>query len=134
MTVVDASAIIDLLIPPDIGRRDFLIAQIPEPGEPWLAPDILPFEVLSVLRRHVLRRVLAGNLAAAALRRLPALPIEFVPTPSLLEAAWPLRERFSAGDSLYAALAIRAEEPLLTSDMRLARAAASTGIAVRNPA
>jgi predicted nucleic acid-binding protein len=134
MTVIDASAIVDLLVPPDIGRRDFLIAQLPEPGEPWLAPDILPFEVLSVLRRHVLRRVLASSLATTALRRLLALPIEFVPTPSLLESAWPLRDRFSAGDSLYAALAIRAEEPLLTSDMRLARTAASTGIDVRNPA
>jgi predicted nucleic acid-binding protein len=134
MTVIDASAIVDLLIPPDIARRDHLIAQIPEPGEPWLAPDVLPFEVLSVLRRHVLRGMLASHLATAALRRLLALPIEFVPTSSLLEAAWPLRERFSAGDSLYAALAIRAEEPLLTSDMRFARAAAGTGIDIRNPA
>jgi predicted nucleic acid-binding protein len=134
MTVIDASAIVDLLAPPDVARRDFVIAQLPEPGEPWLAPDILPFEVLSVVRRHVLRGMLAGNLAAAALRRLRALPIEFVPTPSLLHAAWALRERFSAGDSLYAALAIRAGEPLLTSDMRLARAASDIGIDVRKPA
>lgn len=134
MTVVDASAIVDLLAPPDVARRDFLVAQVPEPGEPWLAPDILPFEVFSVVRRHVLRGMLAGNLAAAALRRLRALPIEFVPTPSLLDAAWTLRARFSAGDSLYAALAIRAGEPLLTSDMRLARAASDTGIDVRKPA
>jgi predicted nucleic acid-binding protein len=134
MTVIDASAIVDLLVPPDARRRDFLLAQLPEPGEPWLAPDILPFEVFSAVRRHVLRGVLASNLAAAALRRLRALPIEFVPTPSLLDAAWALRERFSAGDSLYAALAIRAGEPLLTSDMRLARAASDTGIDVRKPA
>ncbi len=51
----------------------------------------------------------------------------------LLDAAWALRERFSAGDSLYAALAIRAGEPLLTSDMRLARAASDTGLEVRKP-
>jgi hypothetical protein len=42
-----------------------------------------------------------------------------------------LRDRFSAADSLYVALAIRAGEPLLTSDMRLARAATHTGIEVR---
>jgi predicted nucleic acid-binding protein len=123
MTAIDASAIVDLLTPPDAARRDFAISELPEPGEPWLAPDILPFEVFSVVRRYVLRGVLAGNLAVTALRRLRALPIEFVPTPSLLDAAWVLRDRFSAGDSLYAALAIRAGEPLLTSDMRLARAA-----------
>jgi predicted nucleic acid-binding protein len=133
MTVIDASAIVDLLAPPDIARRDFVIAQLPEPGEPWLAPDILPFEVFSVVRRHVLRGMLATSLAGAALRRLRSLPIELVPTPSLLDAAWALHERFSAADSLYAALAIRAGEPLLTSDMRLARAASDTGIAVRKP-
>jgi predicted nucleic acid-binding protein len=55
------------------------------------------------------------------------------PTPSRLDAAWALRELSSAGDSLYAALAIRAGEPLLTSDTRLARAANDTGINVRKP-
>jgi predicted nucleic acid-binding protein len=131
MTVVDASAVVDLLAPPDAARRDFLVSQLPEPGEPWLAPDILPFEVFSVVRRHVLRGMLVINVATEALRRLRALPIEFVSTPGLLDAAWALRDRFSAGDSLYAALAMRAGEPLLTSDLRLARAASSTGIAVR---
>jgi predicted nucleic acid-binding protein len=133
MTVVDASAIVDLLAPPDLARRDFLLRQLPEPSEPWLAPDILPFEVFSVIRRHVLRGMLASSLAATALKRLLALPIEFVPTPSLIDAAWALRDRFSAGDSLYAVLALRASEPLLTTDMRLARAAVDTGIEVRKP-
>ncbi len=134
MTVVDASAIVDLLAPPDPTRRDFLVMQLPEPSEPWLAPDILPFEVFSVIRRHVLRGVLSGSPAAAALKRLRALPIEFIPTPALIDSAWALRDRFSAGDSLYAVLAIRAGEPLLTTDMRLARAALDTGIEVREPA
>ncbi|MGH2853134.1 MAG: type II toxin-antitoxin system VapC family toxin [Solirubrobacteraceae bacterium] len=133
MTVVDASAIVDLLTPPDLARRDFLVAQLPEASEPWLAPDILPFEVFSVVRRHVLRGVLSIPLAVAALKRLRALPVELVPTPALIDAAWALRDRFSAGDSLYAVLAIRAGEPLLTTDMRLARAAVDTGIEVREP-
>jgi predicted nucleic acid-binding protein len=133
MTIVDASAIVDLLAPPDLARRDFLLAQLPEPAQPWLAPDILPFEVFSVIRRHVLRQALTGPLAETALKRLLTLPIEFVPTPSLIDAAWTLRDRFSAADSLYAALAIHASEPLLTSDMRLARAAAHTGIEVHKP-
>jgi predicted nucleic acid-binding protein len=133
MTIVDASAIVDLLAPPDLTRRDFLLAQLPEPAQPWLAPDILPFEVFSVIRRHVLRRVLADTLAVTALKRLPALPIELVPTPGLLDAAWTLRDRFSAADSLYVTLAIRAGEPLLTSDRRLARAATHTGIEVHAP-
>jgi predicted nucleic acid-binding protein len=133
MTVVDASAIVDLLVPPDRARRDFVIAELPDPGAPWLAPDILAFEVFSVIRRYSLRQALASDLAATVLRRLQTLPIESVPTPSLLDGAWLLRDRFSAADALYAALALRAGEPLLTSDMRLARAAEDTGIEVRTP-
>ena len=70
MTVVDASAVVDLLVPPDAGRRDFLVAQLPEPSAPWLAPDVLLFEVFAVIRRHVLRRVLSEPAAAIAERGL----------------------------------------------------------------
>jgi predicted nucleic acid-binding protein len=133
VTVVDASAVVDLLVPQSAGRRDFLIAALPKPGEPWLAPDILPFEVFSVIRRHVLRRALSTGAANQGLRRLRVLPIAYVPTTSLLQAAWTLRERFSAADALYAALAIRVGEPLLTSDARLASAAVAQAVAVLMP-
>ena len=83
MTVVDASAIIDLLAPPDIARRDSLIAELPEASDPWFAPDILTFEVFAVMRRHVLRGVLIPSAAWRRLERMERLPIELVPT-------WPL--------------------------------------------
>lgn len=133
MTVVDASAIVDLLSPRDRADRDFLVRELPEPAAPWLAPDILTFEVFAVMRRHVLRAALPAIDGGRSLRRLLRLPIDLVPTTSLLSAAWPLRDQFSAADSLYAALALRATEPLLTTDMRLARAATSAGIEVRTP-
>lgn len=133
MSVVDASAIVDLLTPPDLTRRDFLIAELPEPAAPWLAPDVLPFEVFAVVRRHLLRGALADAAAARALQRLARLPIELIPTLALLPVAWPLRERCGAADSLYAALALQAAEPLLTTDLRLARAATAAGAAVRTP-
>jgi predicted nucleic acid-binding protein len=128
VTVVDASAVVDLLVPPDVARRDFLIAQLPEPAAPWLAPDVLLFEVFAVIRRHVLRRVLAESAAATALRRLRRLPIELVPTTGVIGAAWLLRDRFAAADSLYAAVALGSSDRLLTTDLRLARAARDAGI------
>lgn len=134
MTVVDASAVVDLLVPQDAGRRDFLLAQLPEPEAPWLAPDVLVFEVFAVIRRHVLRGVLAETAAGRALERLERLPIDLVPTASLIRAAWPLRDRLAAADSLYAALALRAREPLLTTDGRLARAGGARGLEIRAPA
>jgi predicted nucleic acid-binding protein len=133
VTIVDASAVVDLLLPPNVARRDFLVSALPEPGVPWLAPDILPFEVFSVVRRHALRAALSTGLATGALRRLRALPVVYVPTATLLDAAWRLRDSFSAADALYAALAISAREPLLTSDTRLARAAAAKAITVQKP-
>jgi predicted nucleic acid-binding protein len=133
VTIVDASAIIDLLAPPDTHRRDFLVDQLPEPVTPWLAPDILLFEVFAVVRRYVLGAAIPDTAGGRALGRLLRLPIDLIPTSSLLTAAWPLRNRFSAADSLYAALALRATEPLLTTDLRLARAATEAGIEVRTP-
>jgi predicted nucleic acid-binding protein len=134
VTVVDASAVVDLLVPPDVGRRDFLIAQVPESSAPWLAPDVLLFEVFAVVRRHVLRRVLAESVAATALQRLRRLPIELVPTSALIGAAWSLRDRFAAADSLYAAVALGAADALLTTDLRFARAARDAGIEAIVPA
>jgi predicted nucleic acid-binding protein len=134
VTVVDASAIVDLLVPPDVARRDFLVAQVPEPSAPWLAPDVLLFEVFAVIRRHVLRRVLSESVAATALQRLRRLPIELVPTAGLIGAAWLLRDRFAAADSLYAAVALGSADALLTTDLRFARAARDAGIAAIVPA
>lgn len=83
--------------------------------------------VVGVLsRRHVPLNLESWSDASTPVLTSP-------PTPSRLDAAWALRELFSAGDSLYAALAIRAGEPLLTSETRLARAASDTGIDVRKP-
>lgn len=133
MTVVDASAVVDLLIPPDTARRDWMIKALPEPSDPWLAPDILTFEVFAVLRRHALRGALHPAAAWTRLERLERLPIETLPTWSLLSDAWALRDNLSAADSLYAALALRAGRPLLTSDLRFAHAAHAAGIEVLVP-
>lgn len=133
MTIVDASAIVDILVPQAGRPRAQLIAELPEPAAPWLAPDVLVFEVFAVIRRLLLRGVLRERAATRALAQLRALPIELVPSAALLVAAWELRANFSAADSLYAALALRAGEPLLSSDRRLARAAASVGVEVRAP-
>jgi len=128
VTVVDASAVVDLLLPPDVARRDFLVAQLPEPAAPWLAPDVLLFEVFAVIRRHVLRRVVSEAAAATSLDRLRRLPIELVPTAGLIGPAWLLRDRFGAADSLYAAVALASRDGVLTTDLRFARTARDTGI------
>jgi predicted nucleic acid-binding protein len=133
VTVIDASAVVDLLVPSDPARRASLLGELPEPGAPWLAPDVLPYEVFAVIRRQLQRGTLSHTRASRALDRLNRLPLDLVPTLALLRAAWALRERCSAADSLYAALALRAAEPLVTTDMRLAKTARKAGITVRIP-
>ena len=127
MTVVDVSAVIDLLVPRDRTQQLAIIDHLPAAGIPWLAPDVIVFEVLATVRRHWLRSLLHDASASHALDRFLRLPIETVPSRELLPAAWVLRDRCSAGDALYVALALRSSEPLLTTDVRLARAAAAAG-------
>ena len=133
MTVIDASAVVDLLVPSDLARRASLVGELPEPGAPWLAPDVLPYEVFAVIRRQLQRGALSPTRASRALDRLHRLPLDLMPTLALLGAAWALRERCSAADSLYTALALRAAEPLVTTDLRLATAARELGVTVRIP-
>ncbi len=54
-----------------------------------------------------------------------------MPTWPLLADAWALRDDHAAAHALYTVLALRADRPLLTSDRRLAPAAAGAGAAVR---
>lgn len=136
MTVIDASAAVDLLIPSTASSeetRATLLAALPEPAVPWLAPDILIFEVFAVLRRHHLRGALSASASDTALSRLRRLPIELITAGDLLAAAWRLRDNLGAADSLYLALALQTGKSLLTTDHRLARAATHAGVDVIAP-
>jgi len=130
MTVVDASVVLELLVPTDPARHDAIAQRLPQPATPWLAPDILAFEVFSVVCRHVRREKLSKEFASRALRRLTDLPIELVPTVSLIGPAWEWAPRYSTSIALYTALALRARESLLTADPRLADAARDAGAEV----
>lgn len=88
------------------------------------------FEVFSAIRRLTQRRNLEPTLAETALERLYDVPIETTSTAALIPAAWPLRDRCSVGDAFYAALAQRRNEPLLTIDAGLRRAATEAGVQV----
>ena len=118
MLVVDASAIVDLILnmPPhaaSIARR--LQAQ------PVLAaPHLLDAEVAAALRNRVLRGKLPSSAALAAIEDLLALSIERFPHAPLLSRAFALRDNASLYDALYLALAETLEAPLLTRDRRLA--------------
>lgn len=129
MTVVDASAVAELLLGLPLGSA--AEQHVFEAEEGAAAPDLLNAEILHVLRRYERRGVIDTQRSREAIVDLFDLPITRYPTMALLERAWTLRRNLTAYDALYAALAEAIGAPLVTADARLAAAArAHTRIAI----
>jgi predicted nucleic acid-binding protein len=120
MTVVDASAVLEMLLRTPCGEacRERLL----ESGEDICAPHLLDVEVAQVLRRFSLQREIASDRCGEALADLADLALTRYPHVPLLERAWELRGSVSMYDAVYLALAEALEAPLVTCDVRIARA------------
>lgn len=119
MIVVDASAVIELLLRTEIGEE--VEPYVLGGGTSLHAPELLDYEVLSALRRRELRAQIGSARAGEALWDLRGIPIELHPTRPLHERAWSLRRNLTAADAIYAALAEALGASLLTTDAALAR-------------
>lgn len=113
--VVDASALVDLLLDNDLGGAvRHRIA-----GHALHAPAHVDAEVLSALGR--LHR--AGELDAVSveskLHALTAAPIQRHPVTDLLQGTWARRHQLRLADALYVELAVSRGVPLVTTDRRL---------------
>jgi predicted nucleic acid-binding protein len=109
------------------------VAQVGGHQRRLAAPDCPGGELGRYLRRHTLSSQLDATHAQHTFSTLWALGIETYPTAPLLADAFALRENFTFDDALYVALARRLDEPLATTDTRLARAAAAVGVALATP-
>jgi predicted nucleic acid-binding protein len=125
--VIDASAAAEYLLRTPLGLK---LADLMA-GAFILAPTLLDVEVLSVLRRAVLRQQLAEQRAWLALADLLAWPIDRIAHTALLREAWQHRHNVSAYDAFYVAAARLYDASLLTADGPLTRAPA-LGIVVQN--
>lgn len=128
--VIDAAAVVDVLIRSDTGERvRHLLASDPEAM--LLSVALLDAEVLSALARLQRAGTLSTEDVDTGLDRLAALPAERLPiTVELLHAAWQLRENIAARDALYVAAAAALDAKLLTTDARLARAVPDRSVAI----
>lgn len=128
MTVLDTSAAIDFLLGDGVAGE---VGALLEYEGVLAAPDLLVFEVLAVLRREVQRGELAGARADGAVEDIGDLPVDLFPGLPLRARAWELRQNLTVADAIFAALAERLGEPLVTKDRGLAAAArAHAGIEV----
>lgn len=117
--MVDASIVVALLA--DVGPAgEWAAARLA--GTRIFAPDLMPYEVSNILRRHVLVGLLDASAATLAHTDLIALRLELCPYHMLGPRVWALRDNVTAYDAAYVALAELLGAPLLTLDARLSRA------------
>ncbi|MGH2894496.1 MAG: type II toxin-antitoxin system VapC family toxin [Solirubrobacteraceae bacterium] len=120
MRVVDASTLCDFLL----GRDEALSALTDDPAsahEPLHAPEVIELEVLNALRRLLRQGLVSSDRAAEAVADLGDVRLVRYPHGPLRDRVWDLRDRLSAYDAAYVALAeALGDSILLTSDTGLA--------------
>jgi predicted nucleic acid-binding protein len=117
MIVVDASAILELLLNTACGSR--VAGRLFARGETLHAPHLLDLEVAQVLRRYSRSGELSPERSREALLDFLDLPVNRYPHDLLLNRIWELRHNLTAYDDAYVALAEALDAPLLTCDQRL---------------
>lgn len=120
MIVLDASALVELLLGTSAGRA--LAARIADPVIGLHVPHVADVEVAQALRRYARDGALDEAEAAAALEDLRSLDLQRHAHEPLLDRVWALRHNLSAYDAVYVALAEGLDTVLLTCDSRLAHA------------
>lgn len=121
MIVLDASAAVDLLL--TTARGPHVAGALAGQGEAHV-PELFEAEVLAVLRRWLLRGWITLEVADRAVGELGELALVRHGHAPLRSRVWSLRDRCSPYDACYVALAESLGAGLLTTDMRLGRAAA----------
>jgi predicted nucleic acid-binding protein len=119
--VVDASVIVEALVDKGVSGTT---ARERLRSIDAVAPNHLPLEVISAIRRHLQAGRLSAEHGAGALTMLRQLRISLMTTEPLLERIWELRHNVTAYDAAYIALAEGLGAPFLTGDRRLATVAA----------
>jgi predicted nucleic acid-binding protein len=101
--VVDASAIVEVLLNTTTGAalRRHLFAS----GQTLHVPHLTDVEVLQVLRRYSIAKVLDRERASEAFDDYAAMPFHRYPHSILLPRVWELRHNLTAYDAVYIALA-----------------------------
>lgn len=121
MLVIDASAAVDVLL--GTARAPALRTVLA--GEHDLhAPALVDLELVSVVRRWLRDEALTLEQADRAVDELGQLALVRHAHAPLRERIWALRDRCSPYDACYLALAESLDARLLTTDRRLATAAA----------
>ena len=113
--VVDASAMVDLLLGNELG--DAVRHRLA--GHAMHAPAHLDAEVLSAMGRLHRAGDLEADSVEAKIRALVAAPIQRHDVSDLLVGTWARRHQLRLVDAVYVELAVSRDVPLVTTDLRL---------------
>lgn len=117
--VVDASVLVTALVDEATDGR---VARLRLAGQRLVGPDLLPLEVLSVIRRRCQSGALTARRGELAIGDLSDLPVQYIPHNALLRRCWELRDNLTAYDAAYVAVAEQFDAPLVTADAKLTAA------------
>jgi predicted nucleic acid-binding protein len=120
LIVVDASAMLELLLQTSLGAR--VEMRLFADGGDLHSPHLLDVEVTQGLRRLVRSGAVSAIRAAEASEDLSDLDLHRHAHLHLLTRAWRLRANVTAYDAMYVALAEALDAPIVTCDAALAKA------------
>ncbi|AUG77243.1 PIN domain-containing protein [Kitasatospora sp. MMS16-BH015] len=120
MIVVDASALVLSLA--DHGARGDAARAALAADQDWAAPEHLLIEVMQSLRGRYLAKENTAEEVATIAATLPNLVFHKVALGPLLPRVWELKDNLTPDDAAYVAVAESLGAPLITADLRLARA------------
>lgn len=125
MIVLDASVLTEIVLArePTLETADALLAG--DAHGAFHAPELIEIETLNALRGVRRRRLADEERVEQAVTDLDDVRVVLYPHGPLRDRVWALRDRLSAYDAAYVALAGALDAKLLTSDRRLARGAVS---------
>lgn len=118
MIVVDASAVIEVLLNTSSGAR--VAVRLFGERETLHAPHLLDVEVAQVMRRYARTGQMNTVRGFQALQDLDDFPVTRYAHQPFLPRIWQLRDNVTACDAAYIALAEALAAPLLTRDAKLA--------------
>jgi predicted nucleic acid-binding protein len=117
MLVLDASAVLEILLRTERARK--IESRIFRKAETLFAPHLLDLEVLQVLRRYA-GKDMTEERCGDEIQDFEDLTITIYPDGLFVWRIWEMRNRLTAYDAAYVALAEALRAPLLTCDARLA--------------
>jgi predicted nucleic acid-binding protein len=118
--VVDASALLELLLQTSLGAR--VEARLFRNDDELHAPHLVDVEIVQGLRRLVRTGEVSPGRADEAIADLTDLDVHRHAHVDLLGRAWKLRNNISAYDAMYVVLAEAIEAPVVTCDGPLSKA------------